>query len=453
MTVADEFDAGAWIDANGMGWRQWRIAGLCAFVALLDGLDLQSIGLAAPAMGAQLRIAPPAFGVVFSAALAGLAIGAFILGPGADRLGRKTVLIAATLWFGVFTLLTARATGLNELLLYRFCAGAGLGGAMPSFISLASEYVPSFKRATVVSLIWAGFPLGGVLGGLLGSWIIPAFGWPSIFIVGGVIPVIVAALLIWALPESVSFLVHGGAPPARIARALRRVYPSAPAGPATRFVPTRGEKPGKTPVGALFTQGRATGTILLWISFFFAFMVLVANSSWSPILLRIEGLPVQQSAVALAAYNFGSLLGSSAAGYLVTRFGGARVLSATLAAGAFAFACVGWGAPSMAAVTAAESMFGLLLGCASSGLIALAAVFYPGAIRSTGIGWATAAGRIGSATGPLVIGALAGAHWPVPVIFMLVAGSVLIGALACALMGLPRRQGGDAGRLGAGWAP
>jgi len=183
--VRPTVDVGELIDTQGIGRAQWRVIGLCALVALLDGLDLQSIGLAAPGIGAQLHIAPQSFGVVFSAALAGLALGAFALGPVADRIGRRSVLVASTLCFGLFTLATAYLNTFEELLAYRFLAGAGLGGAMPSFISLASEYVPGPRRAAIVSLLWAGFPLGGVVGRLVGSRIIPAYGWPSIFIVGG----------------------------------------------------------------------------------------------------------------------------------------------------------------------------------------------------------------------------------------------------------------------------
>src|SRR6266851_3156848 len=153
-------------------------------------IETRPIGLAAPAMGGELHIAPQAFGLVFSAALAGLALGAFLFGPVADRAGRKRVLVGATFCFGFFTLATAYAGSLPELLACRFLAGVGLGGAMPSFISLASEYVPKARRAAVVSLLWAGFPLGGVVGGLLGSRIIPAYGWQSIFVVGGVLPIL-----------------------------------------------------------------------------------------------------------------------------------------------------------------------------------------------------------------------------------------------------------------------
>src|ERR1700726_398517 len=288
-------DVVALIETRPIGPRQWTVIGLCAFVAMLDGLDLQSIGLAAPAMGAQLHIAPQAFGMVFSAALAGLALGAFLLGPVADRVGRKRVLVAATFCFGVFTLATAYAGNLPELLTCRFLTGFGLGGAMPSFISLGSEYVPKTRRTAVVSLLWAGFPLGGVVGGLLGSQIIPAYGWQSIFLVGGVLPILLSMMLAIALPESVSFLVATGKSRDRIGGTLRRIFPDVTTTGETRFELVRESAPRAT-VLELFGSGRAAGTLLLWASFFFAFMILVTNSSWSPILLRRVGIAAEQSA-------------------------------------------------------------------------------------------------------------------------------------------------------------
>ncbi len=426
-------DVGAMIDAKGMGPRQWAVIVLCALVALLDGLDLQSIGLAAPAIAQQLHIPPQSLGAVFSAALAGLTLGAFSLGPVADRVGRKTVLVAATICFGLFTLATAYAGTFTELLVCRFLAGAGLGGAMPSFVSLASEYVPSSRRAAIVSLLWAAFPLGGVVGGVMASYMIPVYGWQSIFIFGGTVPLVIALLLIVALPESIAFLINRNRPPEQIARSLRRVFPALDVPADASFVFRRDENRDAS-VGQLFAEGRAAGTLLLWVAFFFAFMILVTNSSWTPSLLRSVGVPVEQAALALAMFNFGSLFGSAVAGALVAALGPARVLSLTLVGGAIAYAFVGWAAPSIVGITIAQAAFGLLLGCASSGLIALAAIYYPSAIRSTGVGWATAMGRFGSFVGPLVVGALVGRHLNVQTIFTAVAASILIGALACVLM-------------------
>lgn len=439
MSSQNTVDVGALIDSEGIGRAQWTIIGLCGLVALLDGLDLQSIGLAAPGIVAQLHIPPQSLGAVFSAALAGLALGAFGLGPLADRVGRKGVLIGATLCFGVFTVATAFANSFSVLLVCRFLTGLGLGGAMPSFISLASEYVPANKRATIVSLLWAGFPLGGVVGGFLGSWIIPTYGWHSIFIVGGIVPVVIAFALIAALPESVAFLINRGRPREQIVGILRRIYPTHAFADDVHF--TRRAQTTNASVSQLFSGGRAVGTILLWIAFFFAFMILVTNSSWTPSLLRSLDVPVEKSAVALAMFNFGSLFGSGVAGALVAALGPSGVLSLTLIGGAAAYAGVGWAAPSIVGVTIAQTAFGVLLGCASSGLIALAAIYYPSAVRSTGVGWATAMGRFGSFVGPLVVGTLVGAHWGVQTIFTAVAASILIGAVACLLM--PRSKAQD----------
>ena len=221
------FDVSQLIDTRPFGALQVRIVVLCTFVALLDGMDLQSIGLVAAGIAADLHIPLPSLRIVFSAALAGLALGAVGFGLLADRIGRKAVLIGATGCFGIFTIATALAPSFAMLVAFRFLAGLGLGGAMPSFISLTSEYSPRRLRAVIVALLWAGFPLGGFVGGLLASWIIPAYGWHSVFWVGGVLPLLVCIALLFALPESVGFLVASAASPKRIASPLRQVFPVA----------------------------------------------------------------------------------------------------------------------------------------------------------------------------------------------------------------------------------
>ena len=430
--LAPPIDVQALLDTRPVGGRQIMVVALCGLVALLDGLDLQSIGLAAPAMMGALHVPPPAFGAVFSAALAGLAIGAFSLGPVADRVGRKRVLVVATLCFGVFTLATASATNLTTLLTYRFGAGLGLGGAMPSFISLACEYLPRRLRPAIVSLLWAGFPLGGVFGGLLGSRIIPEYGWPSIFIVGGVIPVLLGLVLIVVLPESIAFLLASGAPAEQIAATLKGILGPLP--PGARFVrpDTRAEG---VPIGRLFQDGRAVATVLLWVAFFSGFMVLVINSAWVPLLLRGVGIEIARSALALAVFNFGSVIGSGGAGYLVARFGALAVLPVSFLGSAVSFAAIGYAAPDIAGVTVAEGALGIFLGCASSGLIALAAVSYPTAMRSTGVGWSMGMGRFGSFVGPLAVAALVGAKYNITEVCAAVGASLLVGAVAVVAIG------------------
>lgn len=405
MPASPSFNVSELIDTQPLGAFQVRIVGLCALVALLDSLDLQSIGLAAPAMIADLHIRPSSLGAVLSAALAGLALGAFSFGLLADRVGRKAVLVGATVCFGLFTICTALAPNLNVLLVYRFCAGLGLGGAMPSFISLTSEYVPRRLRAPVVAVLWAGFPLGGIVGGLLASWIIPALGWQSVFWVGGVLPLLVGAILVVALPESISFLVATAAPADRVQRMLRKAFPAA-AVPADATFVLNEERASGVSVLRLFAMGRAIGTTVLWISFFIVFMMLVTNSAWAPTLLKREGIELSQSALAMAVYNLGAMIGTVVAGWLVVRIGPAVVLPIVMVGSAVSLGLVGYAAPSAQLVTTLEGLFGLFLGCGSSGLIALAAIYYPTTIRSTGIGWAMGMGRVGSFAGPLAVGSL-----------------------------------------------
>jgi len=409
------------------------VVALCALVALFDGMDLQIIGLAAPSIAKNLHIPIAGLGVVFSAAIAGMAIGALVIAPLADRVGRKVILVAAVVCFGAFTLATMTAGSLIVLLGYRFGTGLGMGAAVPCAISLASEFVPARRRATVAGVLFAGFPLGGVLAGVLGSRLIPTTGWQGLFVVGGVAPLAVAVLITLVLPESPIFLVASRAPVERIARTLARVAPELRIDAATRFtgVAQRAER---APVRHLFAPGRRSGTLLLWVASFVAFGVLVVNSSWTPSLLAPLGVPVARTAVALALFNGGSVLATAAGGWLITRFGARRVLPVAFALAAVGVAGIGVVAPSFVGVACLQVLIGVGLGCASSGVIGLAAVAYPTAIRSTGIGWALGFGRVGSFVGPLAVAALVAAAWAVAGVFAVLAAVCLVGGLAAAAL-------------------
>jgi len=438
MPAGPSFNVSELIDRQPLGLFQARIVVLCGVVALLDSLDLQSIGLAAPAMIADLPIRPSSLGAVFSAALAGLAVGAFSFGPLADLVGRKAVLIGTTVCFGVFTICTALAPNLGVLLVYRFCAGLGLGGAMPSFISLTSEYIPQRLRVLVVALLWTGFPLGGAVGGLLASWLIPTFGWPSVFWVGGVLPLLVSAILIVALPESVSFLVATAAGADRVRRLLQKAFPAASVPADATFVLNE-ERVGGVSVLRLFAMGRAVGTTVLWISFFIVFMMLVTNSAWAPTLLKREGIEIGRSALAMAAFNLGAVIGTCVAGWLVMRIGAAVILPLVMISSAVSLGLVGYAAPSAQLVTTLEGLFGLFLGCGSSGLIALAAIYYPTAIRSSGVGWAMGMGRVGSFAGPLAVGSLVATGLSTLGIFVALALPALVAAVTTVIAGRTHR--------------
>src|SRR4051794_28844427 len=202
-----DVDVVAVIDRVPLSRLQWMTIVLCGIVAILDGFDTQAIAFVAPLIAKDMQTEMSAFGPVFGAGLLGLTVGALAFGPIADRVGRKPVIIVLSLTFGVFALATPVVQSLEALMVMRFLTGLGLGGAMPNIIALTSEYSPKHRRATLVTLMFCGFPLGAVLGGLISAKPMAHYGWPAVFYLGGILPIVVLPFLMLWLPESIRFLV------------------------------------------------------------------------------------------------------------------------------------------------------------------------------------------------------------------------------------------------------
>jgi AAHS family 4-hydroxybenzoate transporter-like MFS transporter len=320
VTGSGALDVTKLIDDGGLSRFQIAVVLLCGLVAILDGADTTSIAIAASTIAGLLNFPMSAFGVVFAAGTLGAMLGAMTFGPLADRFGRKRLLIVATVLFAIFTFLIAHANSYSTLVLYRFIAGLGLGGATPCFLALVSEYVPQRLRGTVVSVLWAAFPLGIMLGGFLNSYLVTAFGWQMIFYVGGVVPLVIAALLTLMLPESLQFLIGRSGDSSQAKRILARMAPEAVHRDAVLAI-ARVTLPG-VPVKHLFSEGRALSTVALWIPFFAAFGVLAAVVFFTPALLRsAAGVAAAASNGALvnAFHGLGALLGMALAGRLIDR--------------------------------------------------------------------------------------------------------------------------------------
>ncbi len=399
----------------------------CALVNLFDGIDTQSIGVAAPFIADALGIKIANFGPIFSAALLGATVGAASFGPLADRLGRKTLLIFATLLIGVFTLLTATATSVPMLVAFRVLAGLGLGGATPCFIALTSEYAPARLRAAIVTLMWSSFPLGGMIGGLLNSYLLTKMGWQAIFYLGGVLPLVIAVVLYFYLPESIKFLLTRGNNSDAVRRIVAR-FRSPFVKSDAHFVIEEKSLPG-APIRHLFNEGRKWGTLLLWVPFFMGFGVLTVVTLWTPALLRLNGISPANTAFVVAFNGLGAFIGQSTAGRLMERFGILRVLFPAFLLGTAATVGLGYGASSVALAATFIGLVGLFMGLGTAGAIALSALIYPTPIRSTGVGWGMAMGRFGQIVGPLIAGALLGAGWAADSIMIVIACGGLIGAV------------------------
>src|SRR5262245_45533090 len=259
MTKQQNVEISQLLDNNKISGFQAGIFVLCGLCLIMDGFDVQALGYLAPAIIKDWQLTPAQMGPVLSAALFGILVGSIVFSAIAVRIGRRPVLVVATLFFAFVTLLTARAQTIGELRLIRFVAGVGLGGIMPNAVALVGEYTPKRLRVLMVLVVTNGFNVGAVIGGLVSAWMVQDFGWRSVFYVGGAIPLVIGILMFFSLPESLQFLVLHGKPTAKIAAGIRRIDKNAPIDAKTNFV-VREEKGKGVPILALFSDGRAAGT-------------------------------------------------------------------------------------------------------------------------------------------------------------------------------------------------
>jgi AAHS family 4-hydroxybenzoate transporter-like MFS transporter len=440
--AAPAIDVVDFIDNQPVGGFQIRLLVTCAAVLFLDGFDTQAMGYVAPALAKEWGLSKAALGPVFSAGLFGLMIGALVFGPVADRVGRKKVIILSTLAFGIGALLTAAVQDMTMLLVIRFLTGLGLGGAMPNAIAMTSEFNPQRRRATMVMIMFCGFSVGAALGGMLAAGLIPYYGWRSVFIVGGVAPLIMVPILVFKLPESVRFLALHGNAPARVAELLGQINPTATFASGTHFVIQETHLAG-LPVSHLFRERRTATTLLLWVVFFMSLLDLYFLSNWLPTVLNDLGASVSEAVVIGSMLQVGGVVGTFALGSLIDRFS-FRALALVYFGAVFAIGAIGQLSHSAVLVTIAIFAAGFCIVGGQIAANALAAAFYPTSVKATGVGWALGIGRIGSIVGPVVGGVLLGQKWSAAAVFMAAAVAALCAALAA--FALSRLADGNSGK-------
>ncbi|WP_076858317.1 MFS transporter [Bradyrhizobium mercantei] len=432
-------DVGVLIDESRFSPLQIRVVALCGLASILDGVDTQSIGIAAPELAKVLSLTPAGLAPIFAAGLLGALTGALGLGTLADRVGRKQMLILSTVLFGLFSLLTVFVTSFEALLALRFCAGLGLGGAAPCFTALAAEYTPARKRPLVIALMWASFPLGGMTGAFVGSALLKAYGWTSIFYVGGILPMILAVILALAVPESLRFLALRGKTQPKV-RAIAAQIKGSAVDPQEQFTAID-HTHGHSGVRSLFTDGRLTTTLLLWVIFCIAFTILVFIPLWVPTLLvKPNGLQPSQAFAVVALNNGGAVVGMLLCGALLARIGPFKLLTSAFVLATVFTAAVGQ-MPDYPGLTIASAFLsGLFLGCGGVGVIALATAFYPTLIRSTGLGWGLAMARGGQVCGPLVTGWMLRNGLGASEVFLVLGLMPIIAAIAVLLLTREKNQ-------------
>ena len=278
------------------------------------------------------------------------------------------------------------------LMVFRLLAGLGLGGATPCFIALTSEYAPARLRAAIVTLMWSAFPFGGMIGGLLNSYLLTQMGWQAIFYIGGVVPLVIAVLLFFYLPESIKFLLtrrnDTDADPQNSCALSFTAGPS-----RTRISLLRRSSSRERRSGICSVMAERWARCFCGCRFSWASGVLTVVTLWTPALLRLNGISPANTAFVIAFNGLGAFIGQSTAGRLMERFGILLVLFPAFLLGTAATVGLGYGASSVALAAMFIGLVGLFMGLGTAGAIALSALIYPTPIRSTGVGWGMAMGR------------------------------------------------------------
>ena len=429
--TTENVDIGSVVDKAKFTSFHFNVVAWCLLIILFDGYDLAINGVVLPLLMQEWGLSAVQAGMLASTALAGMMFGAMFFGSLADKIGRKKVIMICIVLFSGLTFAGGFASNPTEFAILRFFAGLGIGGVMPNLVALTSEYAPQKMRSTLVTTMFSGYAVGGVMAALLGSWFTPNFGWQIMFFIAG-IPLFLLPLIWKFLPESLAFIVKENKQE-EARRIACRLAPDLSVNAKMIFTLPKVDIPEAANVASLFRRGRTTNTLLFWLAFFTCLLTMYALSSWLPKLMMAAGYSMDNSLMFMMVMNIGAVVGIIGGGILADRFHLKPVLMCLGMLGGIVMSLMGFQSNQFLLY-----ILVFLAGAASIGsqmlLYSYVAQYYPLAIRSTGIGWSSAIGRMGAIVGPILIGSLLGMSLPAYINFIVVGIPVLITAIAVALI-------------------
>ena len=430
------FDVSEFIEARGFSRFLIGLILVSWFVTVFDGFDMNVIAYAAPHIAKEFAIDRALMGVVFSVGLVGTMAGGFLFGYVGDSIGRRPAILLAAAIFTVLTFAIATVSTPVQLIVLRFLNGVAVGGMMPVIWALNIEYAPKRFRSTVVTLIMLGYSFGAAIGGPLAIWLVPAFGWRSLFVFGGAMSLVAVAILVLALPESIEFLAIKGRRFDVIARIVRRIDRSRHLSANTQFTAAAKAQPGAAgfKVARLFEGPLRAVTPLLWLAYIASSMAVFFIANWTPLLAEALGESHEQAAISGSFHSLGGALG----GLLLMRFVDTRGAVAITAMPVLALPVLLFAgtAPQGHAMFLAIFFFvGMFIVGAHIGLHSIAGIFYPTAYRSNGAGWATSVAKIGSILGPWIGGLILSSRLPPQHMFWVLAICPLVVAISIFALG------------------
>ena len=416
------------LDERGLSAFQIRVLVWSVLMALIDGYDIGAIAFAAPHLVASWHIPRSALGPVLSASNIGVLFGSALFGFIGDRYGRKTALIAANVLFGVLTVAAAYSTDLTQLFWLRLIAGFGIGGVIPNLVSINAESAPRNLRATLAIIAAGCVPMGGAFAGFVSAALVPHYGWPLLFQVGGIAPLVLALAAIFALPESVKYMALHESQRRRMTALVKAIRPGQPVPDNARFVIEDEQQSPTNPIN-LFRNGLWLITPLAWLLFALNLMGFFFLISWMPTLLTAAKLPPATAALAAALMQVGGTVGALTLCWWLQRHRFLAIaimfLLAVPVVGAIGFA----GLTSTAALLTATFVAGFLVLGIQTGINVVGAMIYPTSLRASGSGWELGIGRFGSIVGPLVGALFVG--MPIEKIYIWSALPFVAGAVVC----------------------
>jgi AAHS family 4-hydroxybenzoate transporter-like MFS transporter len=412
-----------------IGPLQIRVAALCTLIQICDGYDINSIAWAVPSLKDIWHLAPPAFTTAFLWSSVGILVGALSAGPIGDRVGRKPLLLASLTIFGLASLLSAYAGSLGVLTILRFFTGIGIGGAFPGAATLTGDYAPHRRRALMIMASFTGAPVGGFVGGQIVAALLPHFGWPMIFVLGGVFPLLLVPVLAIWLPESPRFLARKASLTARQGALLQRLdITHSPESTHPLDIAQ------SNPVRMLFGEGYALQTILLWVIFFCSLMNLFLFGYWMPTVFNLIGMKPADAVFASSLRDCGAIFAVLYLGILIDRVGPERSLAYHYAAGAVFIGMISLLVMPYGLLLAVTFFAGMTIIGSQTGANATCGKLYPARMRTTGLGWALGIGRLGGIAAPVLGGWLLSIGLAPTHIFLSACFFALVAAAATGLL-------------------
>lgn len=417
------------IDEGPVTSLQITVIMVCFVLTMLDGFDVLAISFTAPSISDEWKIKAETLGWIFGAGLGGMMLGAMFIAPLSDIFGRRIMVLISLTVISIAMFMTGTVTSVWQLMVFRLIAGLGIGSMLASLTSMAAEYSPLRRRNLTITFVSTGYPVGATLGGIVAAWIIPEYGWRTVFYAGGILTAAMIPIVLLYLPESLYFLMEK-----QPRRALQRMNKILLKLKQTEFqempAVNTSKKQARATVMSLLTTDRRSPTILLWLSFFMCFMTLYFLVSWIPKIVVDAGFPLEIGIYTGTAFNLGAIIGVVLLGYLSDKKGLRPLIFWFLVVGAVLMVAYGISPTIVAVFLVLYFLLGFFVDGGFAGLYAVAARIYPTEIRTTGIGWAIGAGRTGAIAGPVIGGLLIGVGLPMAITFMIFAVPLLIAAFA-----------------------